>query len=819
MVRYLERLAATSPRVTMERQGETWEGRALVYAIVTTPANHARLAAIRENAQRLGDPRRTTAAEAASIIGEGHPVIVWFGGSIHGFELSGSEGALKLLEHLATRDDAPTREALERTVVLIDPMLNPDGRDAFAHLNHESIGETPNPKPQDWANDFTRWQSIKFRTGHYYFDTNRDWFAHTQRETRARIPTLLAWRPQVVVDMHEMGSDVEFYFDPAGEPYGPYYPAYARRWHTRFGAAYAAAFDNAGFEYMTRERYNYFYPGYTTSYGSYTGGIGMLYEQGSSRGLALERPDASIRTLSDALEQQYTAAWAAVQLAAGEREALLREYYEGHVDAIEDGRSGAAGRRYLIAAEGDPSLVAELVNLLTRNGIEVDRLTESVRLSNVRDRTGQSIGQRAFSAGTFVVDAAQPRNRLTRALLEPSVPLPEGFLEYARSRVDRGENPRFYDITAWSLPLLFNVGAYSSADARSVQTERVTAGARVASTPVERAGYAYLFDGSQAAALSALYHLKARGHRASVTLKATRIGGRDVASGTVVVRIGQNDETVHDAVRELAARFGVGVRAVATGLSAEGFPALGSADVIPVKVPNIAMLAEDPIQGYSFGWAWYTLDRQYEIPTTVVRVRSVQTTDLSRFNVLIVPEASASALSGALGDEGVARLTRWVRDGGTLVTIGRATDFAREHLEQLALRSWYDNEDAEKAQRFDVPGAILRAELDPGIWMAAGYGSTELPVLVNSERIYLEPAEPPASARRIVARYGTDNLNLAGHAWPETLERLPGAVFAYDARIGRGRVVVFAEDVNFRAYWRGANRLFLNAVILGPSAP
>ncbi len=814
MAAYLHHLADASPLVAVERVGASWEDRELLLAVVTAPENHTRLAEIRRNAQRLADPRSTTPAEAEALVAH-QPAIVWLGGSIHGFELSGSEGLLKLLDHLTRRDDEATRRALRDLVILIDPMLNPDGRDAFAHLNHENLGRTPNPERDDWSNDFTSWQAVKFRTGHYYFDTNRDWFAHTQRETRARAAVLQQWRPQVVVDLHEMGADAEFYFDPPGDPVSPFFPAFASRWFRTFGAAYAAAFDSAGFEYMSRERYNYFYPGYTTSYGSQQGAVGMLYEQGSSRGLALTRADGSVRRLADALEQQYLAAWTAVRVALRDRERLLREYHQAHRDAVDDGARGV--RRYLLPPEGDPVLIRELAALLGRNGIEVRALREAARLSGVRDRAGRSVGERSFPAGTYVIEAAQPRNRLLRTLLEPDTPLPPAFLEAARARVERDENPRFYDITAWSLPLLFNVGAYGSTDGRALPVRPVDDAAP--GPVVEPAAYAYLLDGRSAASLAALYHLKAEGYRAAVLTAPTRVAGRDVRGGAVVLRTGQNDSTLQAAVARVAARFGIEVLAAATGLSDSGYPALGSGDfLVNVERPEIAILAEDPIAGYSFGWAWYTLDRQYEIPTTVLRTGSVAGTDLSRFNVIVIPDAPDSALSEAVGERGRERLTQWVRDGGTLVVIGRSTDFARERLDLIALRSWYDLEEHEDAQPFDVPGAILRVELDRRAWLATGYDAGELPVLVDSERLYLEPGGPPSSGRRVVGRYAAGEP-LSGHLWPESRERLADAVFLYEQRVGAGRVIAFAEDPNYRGYWRGANRLFLNAVVVGPGAP
>ncbi|RMH23206.1 MAG: hypothetical protein D6696_01295 [Acidobacteria bacterium] len=828
MVAYLERLAATSPRVAVVDQGTSWEGRRLLMAIVTSPANHARLDAIRAAAARLEDPRQLAADELASIL-DRQPAIVWLGGSIHGFELSGSEGLLKLLAELAGAEDEATVTALDRLVVLIDPMLNPDGRDAFAHHNHQRLGHAPNPDRADWGNDVSRWDALRFRTGHYYFDTNRDWFAHTQAETRARWPTIRAWRPQVMVDAHEMSPDVEFFFDPATEPWGAYFPDYARRWFERFNRAYAAAFDARGFEYMTGERYNYYYPGYTTSWGSYQGAAGMLYEQGSSRGLAITRADDSVRTLADALEQQYAAARAAIDLAAGSRRQLLEDYLEAHRRAIAEGGEGT--RRYLIEAGGDPGHRAELAGLLERNGIAVRVLRRDATLERVRDRRGAAAGSRTFAAGTYVVEAAQPRSRLLRVLLEPDLPLPPAFLERARARLDRGEDPRFYDVTAWSLPLLFDLPAYGSADGRPLDLAPLAASPPPAPP---QATYAYLIDGRDARAMSVLYHLRQRGHRVAVALVDSRIEGVEVARGTVVARVGQNDASLHQAVRQLAAEHGVAVRAVATGLAAPGLPALGSADVVPVRRVAIALLAEEPVHPYSFGWAWYVLDRQYGLPVTVLRADSLGRTPLAPYQTLVVPDLTdASALAAKLGADGLARLGQWIADGGTLVAIGGAVDFVRQHLGPFALRSFYEPEaespgDGEKPaeekapeiRRFPVPGAVLRAVLDREVWLTAGYDGDELPFLVTSDRVFLAPEGPPDRGRRVALRYASEPpLRLSGHLWPESLERLRGAVLVYDERRGRGRIVAFAEEPNFRAYFRGADRLFLNAVVLGPSAP
>ncbi len=818
MQRYLEAVADASDRVVVEQIGTSWQGKPLMHAIVTSPENHARLDDIQSNAQRLGDPRDLSDAEAQSIIND-QPAIFWYGGSIHGFELSGSEAALMMLERLASQDDEETMQILENTVVIIDPILNPDGRDAFAYRNHDSVGREANPDNQDWSNDFTSWEALKFRTSHYYFDINRDWFAHTHRETQARVPVLQEWRPQVGVDAHEMGANVEFYVDPPTDPVGPFFPDYATEWFEHFGEAHAQGFDARGVDYMMRERFNYFYPAYTTSYLSYQGAVGMLYEQGSSRGLALTRPDGTVRTLADAAKNQYTAFEAALKLTAGEREALLADYVAAHRDAVADGEQGT--RRYVLPVEdNDPRMVAEVVNLLRRSGVEVDQLTEEVSLQGVLDRNGSSVGNRTFSAGSYVVEAAQPRNRFIRVMLEPEVPVPDGFLEEARERVDRAENPRFYDITAWSLPLLYGIEGFLSTDGRSVSAERVeeeAAPERAASIP--RAQYAYLIDGTQATGLPALLHLKKEGYRVAMLQKPTRIEGTDFAAGTGIVYAGQADATVHDSVNDVADRFDLSVAAVNTGMAEGDHPSLGSGDVIYLQDVSIAMLAEMPVQPYSFGWAWFTLDQQYKMPVSMLRVSSLSGADLSEYDTIVVPEIyGTGAVERIAGEDGLDRLARWVRDGGTLVTIGSGTELAR-HLELTQLRSWYDEEEHADSLRVSVPGAMVATSLDRNHWLTAGVPDG-FRGLVNSNRLYLRPEGAPSAARRAGVTYATgDAFAYSGHMWEESVERLPGAVFAYEERSGSGRVISFAEDVNFRAYYRGGNRLFLNAVLAGPSAP
>jgi hypothetical protein len=313
-------------------------------------------------------------------------------------------------------------------------------------------------------------------------------------------------------------------------------------------------------------------------------------------------------------------------------------------------------------------------------------------------------------------------------------------------------------------------------------------------------------------------HLRAQGTRVRVVTMPFRHDGHDYAGGTLVVRADGDHAATREQLQALAQQYGITVRAAGTGLAERGISALGTTEGFSVAPTEVAVLGDHPVHGYSFGWAWYTLDRQYGIPTTVLRARSLGDTPLEGYTTLVIPALTQSGeLTRMLGDSGKDRLRRWVQDGGTLVAIGSGADWVRTTLELGALRDWYkDNEDA---AHVDVPGAFVRAELDSENWMTAGYGG-DMPFLVISDRLWLAPTGAANPRQRVVARYApADSLRIAGHLWPENTERLPGAVAVYEERVGRGRIVLFAEDPNFRGYWRGANRLFLNAVLLAPSAP
>ena len=369
IVKYLEALAAAAPgRMNIFDYGKTWEGRRLIFAVIGSEANIAKLDQIKASMKRLADPRRTSESDARQIIG-GMPALIWLAYGVHGNEISSPDAALLTAYHLlASRNDKLVDQVFANDLILIDPQQNPDGRDRFVH-NFE-IAEGPEPDPSQLAAEHNEpWPGG--RTNHYYFDLNRDWFALTQPETKARIKTLQDWYPLVFVDLHEMGSDSTYYFAPEAVPYNPYITKEQRESLEWFGRNNAKWFDQYGFTYFTREGYDEFYPGYGASWPLYYGSIGMTYEQASTRGLVVRRYDGTIVSYGETVRHHFVASISSCETAARNREKLLTNFYRYRQTAIDEGKKDAV-REYILPRSGDTSIVDKLASNLAEQGIEVE---------------------------------------------------------------------------------------------------------------------------------------------------------------------------------------------------------------------------------------------------------------------------------------------------------------------------------------------------------------------------------------------------------------------------------------------------------------
>jgi len=808
LMRYLERVAAASRRVRLDTVAVTFEGREVMLVVVTSEANQGRLDAVRRDADLVANPTGARDADVAAAAAR-LPAIVWLGFSVHGGEASGVEAGIALLYQLAAGRDSLTRMVLDSTVVLIDPAHNPDGHER--HVQDVNRARGALGVPTDPLAMIHRGSWPGARTSHYYFDLNRDWFIQSHPETRGRVRTFLRWWPHVAVDLHEQGSEASYFFAPPMEPINPNVHQSILKWWDIFAAANGRAFDAHGWPYFRREGYDEFYPGYGVSWPILTGAVGMTYEQASSRGGAILRRDGTVLTLHEAALHHYTTAWATVVTAARRARERVADYLAFRRSAVSD----ALGSSFrAVALERDHDGRADsLVQRLAGNGVAVARLTADVTVPATAYGEATARPTR-LRAGTYLVDLAQPEGRLAKALLEPDAKLDSSFIEAELESRRSGQPDRFYDVTAWALPYTFRVSAWSlgAMPAAHEPVEWITS----PPSSIERAGAAYAFEPGSEPSLRMLAGLLASGVRVWFAPKAFTVGDASFPRGAFLVRVAANPDSVHQVVSRIATETGARVTPLGTAAADRGTD-LGSNSVRFVKPPRVALIGGSPVSGNGFGFAWFAFDQRLHYPVTTIDAEQLVDADLSGFDVIVLPDLRSDGVARLLGEQGRTRLSAWVTAGGTLVTLDGATAWLASDRSGIGrLRARRDSAAGGRAPLpAVVPGAIVRATVDTLSRLAAGIGTAEIPVMADGGPV-LEPPRDVRPGEVVIGFEPAARLRLAGYLWPEVPDRLGGTPFLWTERVGRGRVVAFAGDPNFRDLWRGLLPLFANAVFLAP---
>ncbi|CAN5855830.1 M14 family zinc carboxypeptidase [soil metagenome] len=834
VIRYLEALATAAPdRVRLVHYATSWEGRPLHYLVVGSAARLARLDEVKRGLQTLA----SGAADADRLVAD-LPVVVWLIHGVHGNEISSSDAALAEAYHLlAARGNADVDVTLRDALVIIDPMQNPDGRQRFVTSNLLGRALEPDPNPQSAEHD-EPWPGG--RSNHYLFDMNRDYFAMTQRETQGRVKTMLEWYPQVVVDLHEMGGNSTYYFAPPADPFNPLITEAQRKGFDLFGRANATEFDKRGFPYFVREVYDAFYPGYGDSWPMFHGAVAMTYEQASSRGLAFQREDGRLLTYKQGVTQHFTAAVTTAVTAAKNRERLLRDFLEYRRSAIALGQKGT--REYLIAPGKDPARTHRLAKMLAAQGIVVKQAEEAF-----------TSGTQQLPRGTFVVPLAQPAGRLVRNLLDPDVQMDEAFLKEQDRRRKARLSDQIYDVTAWSLPLMYDVDVVTTERATSVKLRDVRADepamAPAVQAPAGTIGFLMPWgSGAAATAAEAL-----RDGMSMITAdEAFKHGGRQYSLGTAFIRIAGNAEGTTAKIQQLAQKHGAELVPISETWTEEGI-SLGSGRTASLRVPRVLMAWDSPVSSLSAGWARYTLEQRFGQRVTVMRTATLQNYDMKDYDVLVLPSGNYN-----FSDDGLRRLKDWIRNGGTLITLAEATRWAaRDRVGLLStdplyrdgtpqkdapeggtagsggsgassgsggsgsasqkpdLTKPFDFEKAiqpEREQPESLSGSMLRVTLYPYHWLTAGIDG-DVQVIAEGSRVFA-PLKLDAGVN--VGVYApVDNLLASGHAWKEALPLLSSRAYLMHQPSGRGHVIAFAEDPNYRAYAEATQLLFINAVLLG----
>lgn len=825
MLRYLQTLVEARPsQIRMHEYGRTWEDRSLVYVVVGSAENIARAPEIQRDMKRLSDPRTIGDADARAII-ENQPAITWLAYGVHGNEISSPDAGLYTAYHLlAARNDELVDTILAESLVIIVPTQNPDGRDRFVHHYRMNEGIAPRPHPAAAEHD-EPWPGG--RTNHYYFDLNRDWLALTQPETRGHVRAYQEWFPQIFVDLHEMGGNSTYYFAPEARPYNPHITSAQREALDLYGRNNARWFDEFGFLYFTREVYDAFYPGYGASWPLFHGSIATTYEQASARGLVFARNDGTQLHFRDGIRHHFVASIATAETTARNRKRQLESFWEYRRSAIVEGRTEPV-KAFVVVNEGNTSAVQKLAGIFAEHGVEVSRA-----LANF-EGCGRSLPR-----GSLMIDLAQPTKRLVRTLLDPDVPMEPDFLAEQERRRRKNLPDEIYDVTGWSLAQMFDVEAVTCSDVPTGDFEPA-GDERIRPGSIEggRAELAYLVPWGTAASgrlLSAALEMDLWVLSADKTIQQS---GRTYPTGTLIFMVDQNPPDLHETLERLARESGAEIIATDTGW-VEGGINFGSNNAQHVRKPEVALAWDRPTSAYSAGATRFVLEGQYGYPVTPVRTRRLATTDLTAFDVVILPEGDYESV---LDDDATVHLKEWIEDGGTLIGLGTALGYLTES-ELLATtsetqaktqseKSTADEGDTPEPKLLDteadylraiepeeerpdpVAGVVVRAELDPDHWMNAGMDET-VHALVRGRAIYtpltLDEGQNPAIFS------GPDDLVASGYLWEENRNQLAYKPLTMVQAHGRGLVIGFTADPNYRAYLDGLNTLFLNAVFRGPA--
>ena len=656
---YLQALAKAAPtRAKLFEYARTWEGRPLWVMVIGNPERIAKLDQVKADLQRLADPRTLSGADADRLVRE-LPVVTWLSHGVHGNEISSADAALFEAYHLlASQGDADVDTVLRESLVLIDPMQNPDGRARFVFQNLQGRAALPDATPYNAEHD-EPWPGG--RSNHYLFDMNRDWFAQTQPETRGRITLAREYWPHVTVDLHEQGGDNTYYFAPPADPLNPHITKSQVASFDLFGRANGARFDQRGWPYFIREVYDSFYPGYGESWPIFQGSIGMTYEQASARSMSFARSDDTVLTYRDGVMHHANAALVTAITAAKNRERLVRDFLEYRRSAVAEGEKSPV-REYVLVPGHDPTRTDKLARNLATQGIDVRRAEESFKL-----------GTRQVPAGAYLVSNAQPTGRLIRNLLDLKTDQPEAFIKKQEERRARRQPDQIYDVTAWSLPLLFDVEVATSSAPISVRTTNVpmTYEAQPPARTFNQGKVGYLLPwGTAAAALTA--DALRQGLRVHSVGGAFTLNSRQYPIGTALFRVAGNPSDLHPKLAALATKHGAEIIPIDSTYVESG-TSLGSNEVAYLKPPRVLLAWDTPTASLSAGWTRYVLERRFGQAVTAVRTNSLARADLADFDVVVLPSGN---YGGAINDAVLNRLKDWLRAGGTLVTLAEATRWA-----------------------------------------------------------------------------------------------------------------------------------------------
>jgi len=863
-----------SDRLRVVEYARTHEGRPLFAVFISSPENLARLDDIKAQITRLSDARSVSDSEASTII-KSLPAVAWMAYSIHGNETSGADAALASIYHLIASVDEGVASMLDNMIVVIDPMMNPDGRARFAKSLEQYRGTAPNVDDQsllhtgDWPFG---------RTNHYFFDLNRDFFLLTQPETQGRVALINQWRPQLIIDGHEMGSQSTFLMGPPRQPLNTNIDKDLQRWARVFSDEQSTAFDERSWRYFTGEWFENWYPGYS-NYAEYRGSMHILYEQSRMAEDGVRRPEGTIQTYMESVHHQFVSTMANLASLATHSQAMYRDYWDGRKYNV-SAKGTFGNRSYVFLANENHGRMKALVERLEAQGIELYTNDQSITVASATTQLGEEVRSVEIPAGSLIVPNRQPDAPLVAAILEFDADVKKSVLVEERQRTLRDGSSLMYDTTAWNFSMMYGLPSITVPQhlSKGLSPWR----SHEAAQSIDESALAWAVSGEDDRSVAFAARLMEQGISVRIIDKATVLSEQTLPRGTVFVTAMDNPkrDDVVALVSAEAKTLDVDVVSVGSGYGAGDLPDWGGAHFRMLSRPQIAILSQQGFSSYDVGSSWWAIDTHLGIRHSQIDTAYLSRADLRRYNTIVMPNGyrpMSSAETNALTD--------WVKQGGTLIahdnsaaqiakdggigqvrSVGDALESAldydialqRERLstsDQLDMAAvsahrvssavdypWDQGDKALSAdelkrreawqKRFMPSGAMVAGHVDTLHWMS--FGTPEmLPLLYENQPVLMTKGRQQAVVRvgvlsedSAVEKAQTINwstvpagnslaVRMSGLIWPEAAARIANSAYVTRESVGKGQVILFSGQPNFRGSTRGVGRIWLNAVVYG----
>jgi hypothetical protein len=659
--------ASQSNKIQYQQYATSYEGRPLHLLAISNPKNLAKLADIQQKVQVLANPSGKSAGQLEQIIDE-LPAIAWMSYSIHGNESSGADAALALIYQLIAADDTKTSQLLENMVILVDPMMNPDGRARFTKMLEQHRGTAPNVDGQSLLHTGV-WPFG--RSNHYYYDLNRDFYLLQAPETRGRVALINKWYPQLMIDGHEMGSDDTFLFGPSREPINSNIPQSKHKWGKIFATDQAGSFDQQKWTYYTGEWFENLYPGYS-NYAEYRGAVHILYEQARTAEDGIRLENGLIRTYAQSVHHQLVSSLANLDTLAAHSKDIYRDFVKDR-QLLLSNDSPYADKSYVVLPTANRKRLEHFVSLLQAQNIEVQQTSAAISVRAVTDQLGQTFAEKTLPKGSLVIRSRQPEARLLNAILEFNASIKDEVLLEEYQRTLRDGSSVMYDNTAWNLTMMLGLNAWEVGQDISQSLQPFQPYPLLTPSTAENtadSGLGWLVNGDDDASVGFAARLMEQGVQVRLINKAGVLGKSIFNRGTVAVLKSDNPNLADLAVKVVTAAKDVNtdLQSLTQGLGDGDLPDIGGSHFELLQAPKLAIVGQAGVSSLDFGTIWHMVDTELGIRHSHLDLASLLRNDLRQYNVIVLPH-----MNGKLDKAQLAALSTWVEAGGTLISVDGAT--------------------------------------------------------------------------------------------------------------------------------------------------